>query len=273
MSEYTIRPLTLADEPQGAALWGLVFGDEEPVVREFYRLFSTCPSFGLGAFQDGQLAAAAYAPGGADLIADGERKTGVYLYAVATHPDHRKFGLARRLCVELRDRAFAQGCDYLFTKPAEESLYPWYQEKIGARPVLGCRSLQLEAKSGRYPRAEKLSAEEYGELRKALLAEKNHVELSGQWLSWENALHEAYGGGFYRVGKSIADVYMDEDSLAVQEVLPVSRAEDVCHALMAAFGKGSCSCRVMGREEHYVSVVSPDGILPEDSPWFGPIFG
>ena len=273
MSEYTIRPLTIADEQQGAALWSLVFGDEEPVVREFYRLFSESPSFGLGAFLDGQLAAAAYAPDGADLITDGEKKTGVYLYAVATHPDHRKFGLARRLCAALRDRAFAQGNVYLFTKPAEDSLYPWYQEKIGAQPVLGCRSLQLRAASGRYPRAEKLSAEDYGRLRRELLAGKSHVELSGQWLIWESILHEAYGGGFYRVGKSVADVYLDEESLAVQEVLPASRAEDVCHALMATFGKGSCTCRGMGREEHYVSAVAADGALPEDNPWYGPIFG
>ena len=32
MSDYTIRPMTLADGPQAAALWSLVFGDEEALV-------------------------------------------------------------------------------------------------------------------------------------------------------------------------------------------------------------------------------------------------
>ena len=273
MHDYLIRPLTAQDVSEGAALWGLVFGDEEPVVREFYRLFAQCPSFGMGAELDGHLVAAAYAPDGADLVDASGHHPGVYLYAVATHPDHRKYGLARKLCVALRDRAFASGSAYLFTKPAEESLYPWYAEKIGAQPVLDCRKLQFGHTPGEYPTPEKLALTDYEAARRSLLAGQPHVELGHGWLSWENALHGAYGGGFYRVGEAVADVYWDETSLAVQEVLPARLAEPVCQSLMAHLGKAQCSCTLPGSGEHYVSAVSPDGRVPGDNPWFGPIFG
>ena len=58
MSDYIIRPMTLADAPQAAALWSLVFGDEEALVREFFRIFAHTPHFGVCAEQNGTIAAA-----------------------------------------------------------------------------------------------------------------------------------------------------------------------------------------------------------------------
>ena len=162
MSDYTIRPMTLADTPQAAALWSLVFGDDEALVREFFRIFAHTPHFGVCAELDGTIAAAAYCPQGTDYVtADGTVRKGAYLYAVATHPDHRKQGLAAKLCQLLKEQVFAAGCTYLFTKPSEEGLYPWYEEKIGAVPTMGMQSVSFERREGDFLSVSPLSPADY----------------------------------------------------------------------------------------------------------------
>ena len=162
MSDYIIRPMTLADAPQAAALWSLVFGDDEALVLEFFRIFAHTPHFGVCAERNGTIAAAAYSPQGTDYVtADDTVRKGAYLYAVATHPDHRKQGLAAKLCQLLKAQIFAAGCTYLFTKPSEESLYPWYEEKIGAAPTMGMQSVTFDRTNTECVSVSPLSPEAY----------------------------------------------------------------------------------------------------------------
>lgn len=275
-SKYNIRLLTKDDAHEAAKLWSLVFGDEEAVVMEFFRLFSGVEGFGACAELDGKIAAAAYAPAGMDYIAsDGSVHEGVYLYAVATHPDHRERGLARRVCKLLKDTAWAQGRDYLFTRPSEESLYDWYEEKIGAVPVLGCALLHFEGANDAGLPCKQLSIADYQTMRNAALAGLPHVRQSFRWLSWEQTLHTAYGGGFYAIGDHIADIYCDGESVHVNELLPhpsKEEAETVCGTLMTALGASSCDCLIQG-SEHYVSVAANGCDVPHDNGWFGPCYG
>ena len=276
MSEYIIRPLTEQDGPQAAKLWNLVFGDDESLVLEFFRLFSHLPTFGMGAEYEGKLVAAAYCPEGADLVTTQGTEKGVYLYAVATHPDHRKHGLAKTLCVALRDNAFAHGVSYLFTKPAEDSLYAWYEEKLNAVPVLGCQTFSVARSNTPTLPVTPLSTQAYYDLRNTLLESTDHVQLSLAWFNWESLLHRAYGGGFFRIGDAIADVYWDEQSVAVQEIVPCTEehtASVLCNALMVHLNKSQCSCTIAGNAKKYVSCAPNQRKLPDGSPWFGPIFG
>lgn len=274
-SKYNIRLMTMDDAPRAAKLWSLVFGDEEAVVLEFFRLFGCEEGFGACAELDGTIAAAAYAPAGTDYItSDGTRHRGVYLYAVATHPDHRKQGLAQQVCTLLKDTAWAQGREFLFTRPSEESLYDWYEEKIGAVPVMGCEKLTFEKKDCTCLPCGKLTAEAYLALRRQRLAGLPHADRSLSWMHWEQALHTAYGGGFYAVGDSIADIYFDGSSIHVNELLPhptPQQAEAVCQSLMAALGGEMCECLIHG-DGHYVSVAAREVALPRDNGWFGPCY-
>lgn len=274
--EYTVRLLTVDDAPQAAKLWSLVFGDEEAVVLEFFRLFGSREGFGACAEQNGQIVAAAYAPDGTDDIAsDGTAHKGVYLYAVATHPDHRKHGLAKKVCNLLKDTAWAQGMDYLFTRPSEESLYAWYEEKIGTVPLLGCDTLEFTKQDCTPLPCRALSAEEYLQLRNRHLEGLPHVRQSLSWMRWEQTLHAAYGGGFYAVGDSIADVYFDGSAVHVNELLPhptAETAEQVCQTLTTVLGADKCECLIHG-SGHYVSVAANRRPLPAENPWFGPCYG
>lgn len=275
-SDYNIRLLTMADAPQAARLWSAVFGDEESVVLEFFRLFGIQQSFGACAEMDGTIAAAAYAPEGVDYIfPDGSSHEGVYLYAVATHPDHRERGLARKVCSLLKETALQQGKSYLFTRPSEESLYAWYEEKLGAVPAMGCQPLRFDrAEEGSLP-CRQLPAEEYLTLRGEALAGLPHVRQSMQWMHWEQTLHTAYGGGFYQVGDSIADVYFDGSAVHVNELLPhptPQTAQSVCRALMSHLGADKCTCIIHGTA-HYVSAAALSEELPSENGWFGPCYG
>ena len=275
-SDYNIRLLTMADAPQAAGLWSAVFGDEESVVLDFFRLFGTQQSFGACAEMDGTIAAAAYAPEGVDYIfPDGSSHEGVYLYAVATHPDHRERGLARKVCSLLKETALQQGKSYLFTRPSEESLYAWYEEKIGAVPAMGCEALAFEKTEGAPLPCSRLTAEGYLALRRSCLQGLPHADQSLDWLLWEQSLHNAYGGGFYQVGEAIADVYFDGDSVHVNELLPhptPQTAEAVCQALMSHLGAGKCTCIIHGTDR-YVSAAALSEALPPENGWFGPCYG
>lgn len=275
-TEYTIRLLTMDDAPKAAKLWSLVFGDDEAVVLEFFRLFAHEQGFGACAEADGSIVAAAYCPQGTDYLAsDGSVHGGVYLYAVATHPDHRKQQLARRVCNLLKDTAREQGMDVLFTRPSEDSLYGWYAEKIGAVPLLGGRLLTFAHTEGATLPHRQLTAEEYTALRDKLLRGLPHVRQSLRWMQWEQTLHQAYGGGFYAVGDFIADIYCDGRTVSVSELLPhptPKQAENVCNVLMTVTGAERCQCLMHG-EDRYVSVAALNAPLPKENGWFGPCYG
>lgn len=272
MHNYRIRLMTMDDAAEGAKLWHTVFGDDEALVMEFFRLFGYQQGFGACAELDGSIAAAAYCPMGTDYIAPhGNGRKGAYLYAVATHPDHRKQGLAKELCLLLRNTVFAQGADDVFTKPSEESLYSWYEEKIGAVPRLGGQTVHfLRTANGSLP-VTQLTASEYADRRRKLLYGLPHVRHSSAWLEWEGLLHQAYGGGFYAVDDHIATAYCDGETLQIGEFLP-HPTEDAVQSLLWHTGALKAVCTLRG-DAHYVSVVSKDGILPTDNPWFGPCYG
>ena len=274
MSTYTIRPLTITDAPAAAKLWSLVFGDEEALILEFFRLFAHTPHFGVCAEANGTIAAAAYCPEGTDYVdAKGNIRKGAYLYAVATHPDHRKQGLAAKLCQELKAQVFVHDKEYLFTRPSEESLFPWYEEKIGAVPTLGMDSLYFTRKASSAMPVAVVSPEDYTQRRKSLLTELPHVTHDNSWMAWEQLLHEAYGGAFCTVGPYIADYFSDGSTLQINELLPhptPAQAEEAAQALMIATGTRECACAILGTG-HYVSVIAPHNSLPDG--WFGPCYG
>ncbi len=273
MSDYIIRPLTLDDAPQAAALWSLVFGDDEALVLEFFRIFAHTPHFGVCAEYGGTIAAAAYCPQGTDYVTtEGTLCKGAYLYAVATHPRHRKQGLAAKLCRQLKQQVF-EGKEILFTKPSEESLYPWYEEKIGAVPTMGMQSVSFEYSENDSLPVMPLSPEAYLLRRENALQGHSHVCHSEGWMEWGQLLHRAYGGAFCAVGAHIADYFSDGSTLQINELLPpptLEQAEGVAQALMQHTHTMHCTCTLYGTE-HYVSAVTQDGKLP--SGWFGVCYG
>ncbi len=270
MPEYALTPYRPALSDGLAGLWETVFGDPAPLVRQFLDLWPGS-DFCLTALQNGIVSAAAYALPGLTILRPGQPDLPArYLYAVATHPDHRDRGLAAMLCRRLRDDCFARG-ELLLTKPAEPSLYAWYAEKIGAVPTLPCHTLTVtEPAAGTVTR---LSPEEYAARREALLANAPHTRLPDTLFQWEHLLHTHYGGGFFATDRAIADAFFDEQRAEIAELLSPAPEQDA-GILLSHFRTPSVSVTCPGGTETYVSCAAPD-ILPDAlcSVWFGPVFG
>lgn len=276
MAEYILRPFSGTDRKQAAALWELVFGDPVALVAQFFDLFELQSGFCMVAEQNGKTAAAAYCLDGLELLLPGHPPIPAsYLYAVATHPAHREQGLAAELCRRLRDACFARG-RILFTKPAEPSLYPWYEEKVGAVPVLSCQSIKIDASPNPHgaPPPTPLSPAEYGRLRENLLQNVPHVRFPNSLLTWEHLLHMQYGGGFFAVGSGIADLYIGDGQMEVPELLSPD-PEQTVQLLLSHFNIPAAAVTLPGGAERYVSCAAPNGCLPNgvDAAWFGPVFG
>ena len=129
MTGYELRPARESDAEGICALWGGVFGDGEGFVREFLRVFG--PGCGLVAVRGGSVAAMGFCPLGPEAAgyACG------YIYAMATHPEHRGRGLAGEIALGLRAAAFERGADIVATLPASRSLEGWYAGRLDMRPV------------------------------------------------------------------------------------------------------------------------------------------
>ena len=130
MSGYELRAAVSGDFPALAALWELVFGDGADFTDEFFRTMWTpgcCRVAELG----GKLAAMGFCLSGATALG---RRCG-YIYAMATHPEHRGHGLAAAIGRALVADAFGRGEDIVATLPAEESLNAWYATRLGMRGV------------------------------------------------------------------------------------------------------------------------------------------
>ncbi len=270
MDDYILRPYAPGDRDGCAALWEQVFGDPAELVTQFLSLFEAQEGFCLLAEHSGEIAAAAYSLPGLTVLRPGRPDLPArYLYAVATHPVHRKNGLAAALCRGLRDDAFVQGA-LLLTKPAEPSLYPWYAEKIGVVPAMPCRRVTVTTPCG--GDVTPLTPKQYSTAREARLSGVPHVRLPDALFVWEHLLHKHYGGGFYAVNGGIADIYAGE-SLELPELL-ADVPEAAVGALLRQFGAREATACLPGDEEDYISCAAPDSLtdsLPDV--WFGPVFG
>lgn len=276
MTEPIFRPWQPEDAQATARLWSQVFGDSVEVVLEIYDLFSKQPGFCAVGEIDGTIAAAAYCLDGLSLRQLGNAdQPAAYLYAVATDPAFRSRGLAAQLCRVLRDWAFARGNTYLFTRPAEPTLFPWYAEKIGAIPALSRKMLAADAPCPGGT-VMKLSPEAYGTRREALLRDVPHIALDWSLLQLENLFHRSYGGAFLDVDGGIADVYATETAVDVQELLlpPGTDPQRALEKILAHFGVRRGTAALPGAGECYISCApGPHATTLPANAWFGPAFG
>ena len=174
-------------------LWKIVFGDTDFFIDTFFDVaFSQdrCRYF----TENGEIVSALY---WFDCHYEGGKLA--YIYAVATHPDHRGKGLASRLLEETHNHLKAQGYAGCVLKPAK-GLFPFY-ERLGY--VTSGYIRRFPAESGNSPAAiRQLSAGEYGLLRKAFLP-ANSVIQEGKTLDFLEtfALLYASDDALFCIGK------------------------------------------------------------------------
>ena len=201
-----------AEPRQLIALWHDVFGDPPELPAVFLRQL---PAIGCGwaAVEEGHVLGAAY---WIDALYLGEERCG-YLYAVAVRPEARGQGLGAALSRACWESGRERGAVYACTEPAEASLFDWYGDIVGARPVLYRQVTELSTAAG--APAEPISAEDYALRREVLLKDHPHVRYAPEALVYEQANCRCYGGDLYRIGEGIADALREDGVLLVRECL------------------------------------------------------
>ena len=239
------------DLPALSALWELCFGDPPAVIQSFFdRLWNDIQVFTT---KDHTAMLTA-------MPVRWQDKDAAYLYAVATHPDHRGQGLCRKLMDFAEEYLREQGCSYTTLHPAEASLYQFYRE-LGYETTFFCGSQSFHVK---HPMAvTAVNPTDYAALRKKFC--ENSVEYPTCLL----ALQAHYGALVQISDIGCAALERTETGWTVRELL-ASDPERAGQALCAYLDTDSLSVRLPGAEP-FAMAKSLDGspLIPS---WLGLAF-
>ncbi len=174
-------------------LWKVVFGDPDVFLDTFFSI-AYAPERCNCYEQDGEAICALY---WFDCTYEGGKLA--YIYAVATHPDHRGKGLASRLMEETHQILKARGYAGAVLKPAK-GLFPFY-ERLGYRTCGYVRRFAAESNAEPVP-LEALTADTYAAARRIILP-RNMVDPADNMMALLNtyARFYAFSGSILCVAK------------------------------------------------------------------------
>ena len=130
MSKLRFRLSRYTDLRQLATLWNGVFGDEEKLIFEFFRLLWR-PAYCCVAEEGDHIVSMGYCIPGPEVR--GLRCS--YIYAMATAEPFRGRCAAQQIGLNLIQMAFDGGADIVATLPADEGLCRWYETRLGMAPL------------------------------------------------------------------------------------------------------------------------------------------
>ena len=176
------------------SLWKTVFGDPDSFIDAFFAI-AYSPDRCRYVEENGQAVSALY---WFDCEYEGGKLA--YIYAVATHPDHRGKGLASRLLEETHAHLKALGYAGAVLKPAK-GLFPFY-ERLGYQT---CGYVhRFHAKAGDSIPLQELDTEAFARRRREFLP-PNSVIQEGAALEFLMTYAKAYD-----TGNALVCLYPDE---------------------------------------------------------------
>ncbi|MCF0137762.1 MAG: GNAT family N-acetyltransferase [Oscillospiraceae bacterium] len=202
--KVSIREYRETDVPVLTALWNEVFYDDIALIGRFFELL---PKLGRGYVADveGEIIGMAYV---LNLFLE-QQKFG-YIYAVAVKEEYRSRSVGTALLTRCR-----KDTPKLCTFPATDSLYQWYQSKLGMTYLSHCRYEKIPPKDSEGA-IKVLSASEYAARR----SEYNPaVRYPIEWYEYQRELCRTYGGGMFAYGRAIACGYIENGVLKISECL------------------------------------------------------
>lgn len=211
-------------------LWHLAFGDGEEFIDLFFST-AYAPERCLYLTEDDQVTAALYW-----LNCEYQGQKQAYIYAVATHPEHRGKGLCRKLMDMTHNILKEQGYSAALLRPADDGLRRMYR-KMGYRVVTGVT--EFEAAAGKPVPLRKIDAREYEQLRRRYLPEDGVVQ-EGVSTDYLASYADLYGGeDFLLAGSFYEGSFIGMELLGSREAAP---------GILAALGHETGSFRCPGRD-------------------------
>lgn len=211
-------------------LWHLAFGDEAAFIDLFFGT-AYSPDRCLYLAEGGQVIAALY---WLDCGYKGQKQA--YVYAVATHPDHRGKGLCRQLMDKTHVLLKEQGYTAALLRPADDGLRRMYR-KMGYRD---CTTVsELDCTAGTPVPVREIGIAEYTRLRRQFLP-GNGVVQEGVSLSYLAAYGQLYAGeDFVLAGAAYQGSFNGMELLGNRDAAP---------GILAALGFENGSFRCPGAE-------------------------
>ena len=212
-----VRHYRKDDIPAMRALWRRVFDERESFLDAFFTLLPDIGGAAVAEDDSGALCGAAYALTGYELLAGGESPHVGYVYAVAVDERERGRGLGAELTKKAAAICREREAVIVATLPAEESLYRWYENRIGTTHVL--RRERKTAAAQKTVDIMKLTGTEYMLWRENLLRGRAHVHLSTPMMELQRALCESYDGGLFASSDGVFAACRDGERLIIPEIL------------------------------------------------------
>lgn len=263
MSIELISKAGSSDQPELHQLWETVFCDPPEIVESFFERFP--PEITGWVLRRGdKICSAGYLIPGNWYIYGAELCPVAYVYAVATAPAERAKGYAGKLMQSMAAYARERGL-ILYTRPAENSLFPWYSKTMGADHI-GYFQEALHADSSEIcnSKIRRLTPDEYGSMREKLLADQPHICMSENYLR----LQESYSDGFYAVGDSCCCVVKENDILHLTELLArETEKSHIVQALLSHFDLKKAMIRTVGERSDKPGVAYTGSSLPLNTNW------
>lgn len=213
-------------------LWKTVFGDPDSFINAFFQI-AFSPDRCRFLEENGETICALY---WFDCEYEGGKLA--YIYAVATHPDHRGKGLASLLMQETHVHLKTLGYAGAVLRPATPSLFSFY-ERLGY--VISGHICRFAAEASNSPVfIQELPAKEYGRLRRSYLP-RNGVVQEGITLEFLQ-----YFARFYESENTIFCISKDEP--VIFEYLGDS---NLAPDILAALGLKSAEIPTIGEDIPY----------------------
>ena len=187
------------DIPVQRQLWKLAFGDEDAYLDNFYDHYYR-PERVIVLEEDGAVRAMVAWFDTQFSIPGSQPIRAAYLYALATHPDCRGKGLAKKLLADAGELLKGLGIPLLTTVPAEPSLHTFFAGNGFSECFIHA---QYEMTPAAAPFAlpgvelKKVSAEEYDAARRELLADCARIDYPREALEYQEGCCALSGGGLY----------------------------------------------------------------------------
>lgn len=269
-----VRISTREDISTQRALWKLAFGDSDGYIDNFYQHYYR-PERMLVLEREGRVLSMTAWFDTELVLPGGESFRAAYLYAVATHPDHRGEGLAGQLLAGADDCFRTWGIPAVTTVPAQPSLHRFFGAN-GFRECFvhaSCRLEQAGEAEGEPLELERVTAAQYGELREQLLAGQAHIRFPEDALVYQENCCQLSGGGLYAAQTAHGPALlcaegMEDGQLFGKEVLGGSRArEQLLSALPRQLPAFSGRYRVPGGTEQFGMLKWLDREREKDWNW------
>ena len=211
-----MRQASKQDIPALIELWAQCFGDPPAVVQNFFdTLWENILVFTI---EDNTSMLTA-------MPVRWQERDAAYLYAVATHPEHRGQGLCRDLMAYAEQHLLEHGYSYTTLHPAGESLYDFYGA-MGYETTFYCEKTMFHGKHAHSVHA--VSPDTYAMCRKKFCTDG--VEYPRYLL----ALQEHYGALVEIENLGCAALERTASGWTARELLakdPETSAKALCHYL------------------------------------------